>query len=204
MSRQLKKADCWKKPRIRLGEGLIEVSEKRRVATFFVALFVVLMLGLFGLVLLGMLLDGQFDLGGLMVVGIVMAIPVVMLLAIYRPPRVLRLFPDERLAQRYHRFIGFKFKHQWYDLSEAAINIELRQGKGDAQLTGFGAALGCLLMFAGPLSLLVSLLGPKKYETLSLYCLTHASAGRRPIAVFANRSTPARLADLYQSLEQQS
>lgn len=202
MARQLKKADCWKKPQVRVGEGLIEVAEKKAITTFFVALWMLFTLGLFSMLGLGMLISGQFDLGAIVALAIAQGIPMLLVLAIYRPPRTLQVFPNELIAQRYHVFIRFKFKRRWYDLSESAILIERRLGKGDAELTGLGAALGCLLFFTGPFGLLFSLLGPKKYAQIPFYCLTHPSEGRRPIAVFEKRSVPARLENLYQAAEQ--
>lgn len=203
MPKALKKSHCWKKPRVIVKANYVQVAERKRLSTVIACFITFETLGIFAILITAMCFAGTGDWAGLIVVGLIfVGVPLGATWALYRPPRVLRLFPEEMLGCRYRVFLGIKIKPRWYDLSQSEITIEQHAGRGDEQVTKANMLLSVLLMFTGPAGILISyVLGPKRYEQIPIYCLMHASSTDKPVALFLDRSTAVGLADLYASMD---
>ena len=205
MANKLNKKQCWKKVRIQMGEGFIEVAERKVLATIGMALLFLWYFGTYALLLLGMTMSGGLDITVLLVMGIVQGIPLVLAMCFYRPPRVLRLFPEERIAQVYRTFLGIKMGSRWEDLSGGAVvtrRILVNVRQATDREGGGAAALGCFFALLGPIGILLSffLLREKREIREPAYAVTAAGVHSH-LALLLRQSEADHIVSLYEAVQ---
>ncbi|MGB0768750.1 MAG: hypothetical protein ACPGYV_13700, partial [Phycisphaeraceae bacterium] len=188
--------------RIELSDGFVEARERKRLQTLgaTVGLGIGLLLGLMFVISLA----GPIDPASLVAAGILTLIPIVLTVAMYRPPRALRLYPAERLARRYRKVLFWPVASKWIDLSAGGVSTrrETVVSKESTDREGGAVALlGCLFALLGPLGLLLSLGMLREKREVRLPVFAIASEGARvPLAVFDRRAEADRVVSLYEAL----
>lgn len=202
MAKAINAKHIWHKPRVRFRGAYIEVDERKPLETACLIIFPLIALVGFGVLPFATLATTPLLLGAGIAAGLIATVISVIIAVVYRPPRVLRLYPLEGLAYCYRRGLHFKPFARWYDLQEAPFEVEQRYARGEKIESTGQIALGCLGLLFGPLGLLALLIGPKEYEQVKVYCLVHPSKGSVPIAVFQQHADVKQVAEFYQAAEQ--
>lgn len=192
----------WQRPRIRLRGVCIELDERKPVDTACLIVFPIIACIGFGV--LPFLSFNQSPIGfaiglGTGSIAVVMSI---VIFVVYRPPRVLKIYPIDGLAYAYYRGLRFKPFARWYDLVAAPFDIEQRAARGEKIESTGQTLIGCLGVVFAPLALLSFMIGPQQYEQIVIYCLTHPSTGSKPIVVLNDRIIVQQIVDFYDDIEQ--
>lgn len=203
MAEKLKKKHCWGKARVTMSDGFIEIKERKLLATIGMLTMLAWPIGLFILLMIGQTYSGGIDSELMVVIGVVLSIPVLATLAIYRLPRAVRLYPEEQLAQQCRMLFGASLFNRWHDLSQGPPSVErshiIVKTTDEEGGSGAVALLGCLFALIGPLGLLLSLALQQKREVRErVYVLTHDGAGL-PLAVLEKRREIDRVIALYEA-----
>ena len=132
-----------------------------------------------------------------------LSIPVLATLILYRPPRMIRVYPGEAVAQTSRGLFGKPFWVRWHDLSQSSLKVERTRVITGQSASGGAVAVGCLLSLLGPLGLIAMLafgLASGKKEYATAFALIDDQRPARPLAVFLKRSDAQKLATISSSI----
>lgn len=205
MARQIKEKQCWAKVRIQLDDGVITVSERKLPASLFAGLLLVGPVVFFFVVYFAAF--GQSVPQDLIVVACVMAVPMLATLIIYRPPRVIRFYPNEQVAQRGRKLFHYHFATKWIDLNVGPPEVrQIRVLSKESRTDGGAVAVGCFLMILGPLGMLLSLSlsGSGRQQRVRAYAIRKAGESNFTIAVLMKQADAQKIVALYEAVSEDS
>lgn len=199
MAKKLPLNRCWQHVRITVGEGYIEVREIKRIQTL-VATVVIGFAMMMGYLLF--FVFSKSNLSELMFTGTVLTlVPIIWLLAVYRLPRGLRLYPEQQAAKRYRTIYGLCCFSKWTKLQDCFLvvkpvtvySMQAPDGKTKTAiaLTGVLHATGIIGTI---LSLGVTNELQERQETG--YAVT-IEGSNKPLALFTSREYPDRVIEMY-------
>lgn len=186
-----------------MGDGYIEVREAKLLATVGLVFMLTWPAALFVLLWYAGSHAGGIDRSTLTVLGFVLSIPAVAAICFYRLPRVVRLYPQERLAHAFRGVFDKACFSRWHDLGDAKPRVRrayIIESAGTEELSGGAAAVGCLLALMGPIGLLLSLGMQKKREVRKPVYVLQCVNVKGPLLVIEKRTIPHRVVDLYQAI----
>lgn len=204
----------FRKPVLRPGEGMMVIASPRLCARISVVLS---LLGVLGVSLgLGYITTpwgrsnawAEFWATAVTLV-FVLGVITLLILAVY-PAWSFRVwvYPLEGVARRRRYWCGLPVSSWWYEIGPTDAGFEVRQVSilvEDTSTSGGVAVLGCLLILAGPLGLLLGLLLPKKRSPLKavrMYAL--ASRRRDPglnvVALFVREEDAKRACEVVRTV----
>lgn len=191
------KKHSWENVRLRIGPNYIEARE-HKPGEFFA--FLALTLGpVVGYAWFYFATLGSVDDFGRVLVAVILAIPVLATLILFRPPRVLRLYPEEKLAQTGRTLLSRTLFVKWHDLGDAGVRIDRTEVVFAEESSG-GIPAGCLLSLLGPLGMVIALFVSNSRKTerrKAAYALVQANRPTRPFALFLSKADPNKIVTLY-------
>ncbi|MEM9111219.1 MAG: hypothetical protein AAGC72_14470 [Planctomycetota bacterium] len=200
MARKLKKTHCWKKTRVVMGPGYVEVRERKLWATVGLVFMLAWPIGLISVIMAASSSAG-IDREMLIILAVVLSIPALVALALYRLPRVLRLYPEEKVAQRYRAVFQTALFSRWEDLSDEGVQVHKDYFvEQQADESGGQALLGCVFALMGPVGLLLALGTQKKREVRTPVYTIRCRQALVPLLVVENRKVAQRAVELYEAL----
>ena len=186
-----------------MGQGYIEVKERKLLATLGALFMLAWPVGTFLLLLIAMVTTNGFVLEALIVLGVVLSVPALMAVAFYRLPRALRLYPEEQVAHRFRALFHVALFNRWDDLSGLQPRLQrttIVEREAGEQAGGGEALLGCVFALLGPVGLLLSLGLQKKREVRRPASALVCDGMDGPLLLAQDRKTVARVAELYQAI----
>lgn len=194
---KIKKRHVWNTFRVEFKPASIELRERKALETGSFLVFV----GIPILCCLWMLLRpnspgrGQADWPLFIVVGMsFIGIPILIL---YRPPRVLCLYPLEKVAYQHRTFLFIRFFGRWHDLSQATLVLR-RTNLVVERDAGIGSALLVIpMLLLGPLGIIIALCAGGNARAYSTFALTYKGQRGKPLAVIINRTDGQKAIDSY-------
>ncbi len=201
MAKPLPKKHAWDKVRFRSGPNYFEASERKLVEN--IAAVLLIFGPIAGFLWFYIATRGTIDSLGVAMVGVVLSIPVLATLILYRPPRVIRVYPDEAVAQTSRGLFGKQLWVRWHDLSRSLLKVERTRVITGQSASGGAVAVGCLLSLLGPLGLIAMLasgLASGKKEYATAFALIDDRRPARPLAVFLKRSDAQKLVTISSSI----
>lgn len=186
-----------------MGEGFVEVRERKLLATIGTAFMLAWPIGVFMLLWFASSSAGGIDTVTVIVLSVVLSIPALASTALYRFPRVLRLYVQEQLAHRYRAVYQLAVFSWWEDLSTTDLEVRREyvvEREADDKAGGSVVLLGCVFALLGPIGLLLSLGLQKKRDVrkpvYALRCGRHSP----PLLILEKRKEVERVAELFQAL----
>lgn len=184
-----------------MGQGFVEVRERKLLATVGLVLMLAWPVGLFVMLYAASSSAGGIDRETLIILAVVLSIPAAVAAALYRLPRVLRLYAHEQVAHRYRALFQTALLSRWEDLSEAGVEVDkdyIVEQRADE--SGGQALLGCVFALMGPIGLLLALGMQKKREVRTpVYTIRHRRSSA-PLLIVEDRKVAKRAVELYEAL----
>ena len=200
MPAKLNKKHVWANARIAPHEAYIEARESKPTETGSVLVFVFGPIACFVIYALYPARPNSLTPDTLLVCGVIGAVIGFAILCLYRPPRVLRLYPLEQVAHTSRRFFMIRFPGKWHDLSAGAPTTTKMSFITTQEQMSIGKGLVVLLLLLlGPLGLIIGLAaGSGRNETrVPTYGLKCPGLRGQPLALFTKRTDCEKLVRYY-------
>ena len=201
MAKQLKKKHLWLNVRIAEDASYIEARESKPAETGSLLFF---LFGPIACFLLSALIPSRPNsilpdlLILLAVVGWLIGFAI---LCLYRPPRVLRLYPVEQVAHVSRQFFIIRFPGKWHDLAGSDLLVNKTPLIAtQEQLSMTKIAFVILLFLLGPIGMIIGLLSSRALDNkinLPTYALTCSGQNGLPLAVMIKRADCERIINYY-------
>ena len=199
MSKKYHSKKIWRDLRMQERANYIELIEHKPYETFSVVLFESILIAL--LTLLVGVLYPSVDLVGILILSVFFIIPMLVGLWRYRPPRWLRVYPEEGLLAVGRRTFWINRTLRWQDISqgdEEVFNMLVKEvPQYKTRPTGLTTGISRVLVFSGPvgwiLSFVIGAIQGWKTEDQWCYGLVLEERTDKPIAIFVELEEVARV-----------